>query len=63
MPGVVVGLKVEVGDEVKEGEPVATLSAMKMETNIPATASGKITNIMVNIGDKLEGDDLIMKIE
>ena len=34
-----------------------------METNIPATASGKITNIMVNIGDKLEGDDLIMKIE
>ena len=63
MPGVVVGLKVEVGDEVREGEPVATLSAMKMETNIPATASGKITNIMVNIGDKLEGDDLIMKIE
>ena len=63
MPGVVVGLKVEVGDEVKEGEPVATLSAMKMETNIPATASGKISNILVNIGDKLEGDDLIMKIE
>ena len=52
-----------VGDEVKEGEPVATLSAMKMETNIPATSSGKVTNIMVNIGDKLEGDDLIMKIE
>jgi pyruvate carboxylase len=63
MPGVVVGLKVDVGDEVKEGEPVATLSAMKMETNIPATSSGKITQIMVNIGDKLEGDDLIMKIE
>ena len=61
--GQAVGLKVEVGDEVREGEPVATLSAMKMETNIPATASGKITNIMVNIGDKLEGDDLIMKIE
>ncbi len=32
-------------------------------TNIPATASGQITNIMVNISDKLEGDDLIMKIE
>lgn len=63
MPGVVVGLKVEVGDVVTEGEPVATLSAMKMETNIPATASGKVTNIMVNIGDKLDGDDLIMKIE
>jgi len=63
MPGVVVGLKVDVGDEVKEGEPVATLSAMKMETNIPATASGKVSHVLVNVGDKLEGDDLIMKID
>ena len=63
MPGVVVGMNVKVGDIVKEGEAVASLSAMKMESNIPATATGKITRILVNIGDKVEGDDLIMEIE
>ena len=63
MPGVVVGLKVKVGDEVTEGEAVATLSAMKMESNIPATASGTVTRVLVNIGDKVEGDDLILQIE
>ena len=63
MPGVVVGLKVKIGDKVKEGETVATLSAMKMESNIPATASGTVSRILVNIGDKVESDDLILQIE
>jgi len=63
MPGVIVGLKVKEGDEVKEGEAVASLSAMKMETIIPATASGKVTRITVNVGDKVDGDDLLMEIE
>jgi len=63
MPGVIVGMKVKVGDQVKEGETVATLSAMKMESNIPATASGEVTRVLVNIGDKVEGDDLILQIE
>ena len=63
MPGVVVGLKVKEGDVVKEGESVATLSAMKMETNIPATVSGTVTRVVVNIGDNVEGDDLILQIE
>lgn len=63
MPGVIVKMNVKVGDEVKEGEAVASLSSMKMESNIPATATGKVTRILVNIGDKVEGDDLIMEIE
>jgi pyruvate carboxylase len=63
MPGVVVGLKVKVGDTIEEGETVATLSAMKMESNIPANKSGKIARVLVNVGDKVEGDDLIIQIE
>jgi pyruvate carboxylase len=62
MPGVIVKVNVKVGDKVTEGEAVASLSAMKMESNIPATATGTITRILVNIGDKVEGDDLIMEI-
>jgi pyruvate carboxylase len=62
MPGVIVKLNVKVGDSVKEGEAVASLSAMKMESNIPATATGKVSRILVNIGDKVEGDDLLMEI-
>lgn len=63
MPGVIVGLKVKEGDVVKEGEGVASLSAMKMETIIPATASGTVKRITVNVGDKVEADDLLMEIE
>lgn len=62
MPGVIVGLKVHAGLEVKEGEPVATLSAMKMETSIPATVSGIVSRVVVNVGDKVDGDDLILEI-
>jgi pyruvate carboxylase len=63
MPGVVVSLKVKEGDIIKEGDAVATLSAMKMETSIPATLSGVVKRVVVNVGDKVDGDDLLMEIE
>merc|ERR1712151_1399556 len=63
MPGVVVSVKVKNGDIVKEGETIATLSAMKMETSIPATCSGTVKRVTVNVGDKVEGDDLLVEIE
>eukprot|EP00569_Conticribra_weissflogii_P007189 CAMPEP_0171351004 /NCGR_PEP_ID=MMETSP0878-20121228/37862_1 /TAXON_ID=67004 /ORGANISM="Thalassiosira weissflogii, Strain CCMP1336" /LENGTH=1237 /DNA_ID=CAMNT_0011856113 /DNA_START=103 /DNA_END=3816 /DNA_ORIENTATION=- len=63
MPGVIVGLKIKEGDVVKEGDALATLSAMKMETVIPATAAGVVKHIAVNVGDKVEGDDLLVEIE
>ena len=63
LAGVIVGLKVKVGDSVEEGDAVATLSAMKMETSIPSSASGVVKRIVVNVGDSVEGDDLLMEIE
>jgi pyruvate carboxylase len=62
MPGVIVGLKVKVGDKVNEGEPLASLSAMKMETMIPATTSGTVERVLVNVGDKVDADDLLISI-
>jgi biotin carboxyl carrier protein len=54
MPCVIVGLKVKEGDEVEEGTPLATLSAIKMETDIPATTAVVVKHISVNIGDKVQ---------
>lgn len=63
MTGVVVGLKVTEGNRVEEGEPVATLSAMKMETSIPAPVAGVVKRVLVTVGAKVDGDDLLMEIE
>lgn len=63
MPGIVVGVLVKVGDKIREGDAVATLSAMKMETSVPATATGVVKRVVVNVGDRVEGDDLLVEIE
>jgi pyruvate carboxylase len=62
MPGVVVDVKVKPGDTIREGEPLVVLSAMKMETAIPAPASGVVERLLVSAGDKVEGDDLLAQI-
>ena len=62
MPGVVVDVKVKKGDVIKEGDPIAVLSAMKMETVIPATKSGEVTRLLVSAGENVEGDDLLAVI-
>jgi len=62
MPGVIVDVKVKKGDFVKEGEKIAVLSAMKMETVIPAPASGIVERVLVNAGDQVDGDDLLAVI-
>ena len=63
MPGVVVGVKVEAGDTVEEGDALFVLSAMKMETTVGAPRAGTVARILVNSGDAVEGDDLLAQIE
>ena len=56
LPGIIVDIKVNVGDEVTKGQTIAILEAMKMENNIAAPADGKVTEIKVAKGDSvLEG--------
>ena len=60
-PGVILDIKVNVGDTVKKGQVIIILEAMKMENNINADKDGKITAINVNKGDSvLEGTDLVI---
>ena len=61
LPGVILDIKVAVGDQVKAGQTVAILEAMKMENNINAECDGVITAIKVSKGDNiLEGSDLVI---
>lgn len=62
MPGVVVDVRVGVGDIVKEGEPLFALSAMKMEVVIKASKDGSVGSVLVNEGDNVDGDDLLCNI-
>ncbi|OJJ83902.1 pyruvate carboxylase [Aspergillus glaucus CBS 516.65] len=62
MSGVVVEIRVHDGQEVKKGDPVAVLSAMKMEMVISAPHSGKASGLLVKEGDSVDSQDLICKI-
>ena len=61
LPGTILDVFVNVGDQVKSGQTVVLLEAMKMENNIEADTEGTVTSINVRKGDSvLEGDTLIV---
>ncbi len=61
LPGVILDIKVNVGDAVKKGQTIIILEAMKMENSINADKDGKIAAINVSKGESvLEGTDLII---
>lgn len=60
LPGVILDIKVKVGDAVKAGQTVAVLEAMKMENEIESTANGTVTAVNAGKGDSvLEGAAII----
>ncbi|KAM3480476.1 hypothetical protein MY8738_004936 [Beauveria namnaoensis] len=62
MSGVLVEMRVHEGSDVKKGDPLAVLSAMKMEMVISAPHSGKVANLQVKEGDSVDGSDLVCRI-
>ena len=61
LPGVILQVKVNVGDQVTKGQVLMVLEAMKMENNILSDKDGKVAAINVSKGDSiLEGTDLIV---
>lgn len=63
MPGMVVAVAVSVGDNVKKGQKLLTLEAMKMETMINAEQDGKVSEVLVKSGSQVETGDLLVVIE
>ena len=63
MPGLVVKIDVEVGQEVEEGQALCTIEAMKMENILRAEKKGVVSKINADAGDSLAVDDVIMEFE
>ena len=63
MPGLVVSIAVAVGDEVQEGQPLATVEAMKMENILRAERRGVVKSVNATAGASLRVDDVIMEFE
>ena len=63
MPGVIVSVLVEDGQEVQDGQALAIVEAMKMENTLRAEKKGVIAKINARAGDNLAVDDVIMEFE
>lgn len=63
LPGVITEIKVAVGDEVKAGDTVVVLEAMKMANNLDTEKGGKVTAILVQEGESVMEDTPLVVIE
>ena len=63
MPGLIVSVNVQEGDEVQEGQALCTVEAMKMENILRAEKKALVTKINAGPGDSLAVDDVIMEFE
>jgi propionyl-CoA carboxylase alpha chain len=63
MPGLIVKIDVEVGQEVQEGQALCTVEAMKMENILRAEKKGVVSKVNAGPGDNLAVDDVIIEFE
>ena len=61
MPGLILDVQVNAGDEIKKGDPVLILEAMKMENVIKADGDGTVNEIMVKKGDSVEKNQILIR--
>ncbi|WP_163470315.1 biotin/lipoyl-containing protein [Fusobacterium sp. IOR10] len=62
MPGVIVDMKVKVGDTIGEGDLVAIIEAMKMETELYADKSGTVSAVNAGKGAQINAGDAIITL-
>ena len=63
IPGTIIKVLVKDGDEVKEGQSLLVIEAMKMETNIVASSSGVVESILKEEGQQVKTGELLIKIK
>ncbi len=63
MPGLIVSIDVEAGQEVEAGHPLLVVEAMKMENVIRAERSGVVKSVEVEAGASVAADDVLVEFE
>ena len=63
MPGLVLGIKINIGDTVEKGDSILILEAMKMENVLKSPAEGVVKSIHINKGDAVEKNHLLISFE
>ena len=61
IPGVIVALSVKAGDQVKAGQELCILEAMKMKNTIRANRTGMIESVVANVGQQVKHNDILFK--
>ncbi|MFP4090950.1 MAG: biotin/lipoyl-containing protein [Cyclobacteriaceae bacterium] len=62
MPGLILKIHVNAGDEVKKNDPLITLEAMKMENVLKSPGEGKVEEVIVKQGDSVEKSQLMIRL-
>lgn len=62
MPGTILDMKVSVGQNIKKGDVICVLEAMKMENDIPAPCDGVVMSVNVQKGASVAANDLLVSI-
>jgi pyruvate carboxylase len=62
IPGMITVMNATVGKAVTKGDKLATLEAMKMQTNILAPADGTVAEVLAGVGEAVEAGDLMIKL-
>ena len=62
MPGTILDVKVSVGQNIKKGDVVCVLEAMKMEHDIPSPQDGVVVSINVQKGSNVNANDVIITL-
>ena len=63
MPGIIISLHVKNGDVVREGDTVLILEAMKMENAIKCPKDGIVKSVLIEVGNSVEKNKLLIELE
>jgi pyruvate carboxylase len=63
IPGMITAIEIGKGGRVSKGDKLLTLEAMKMQTTLYAPAAGVIEDLLVAVGDAVDGGDLLIRLK
>jgi biotin carboxyl carrier protein len=63
LAGRIIAINVQPGQEVKEGDPLLTVEAMKMNTAVTAPKAGKVAQILTAVGAAVDEGQVLARIE